>query len=99
MTFQPKREWIQQQWKPACEGNMLLVLDVHKAQKTEDTLHRLGQCKTTPVYVPAGTTGLVQPIDVSFNAPFKAAVDRLATNHVQEHLQDYVRGSISAGER
>jgi hypothetical protein len=41
----------------------------------------------------------LQPIDVSFNAPFKAAVDRLATNHVQEHLQDYVRGSIPAGER
>ena len=78
---------------------MLLVLDVHKAQKTDGILHRLDQCNTTPVYVPAGTTGLVQPVDVVFNAPFKAAVDRLATTHVQENLQDYVRGSIPAGEQ
>ena len=34
-----------------------------------------------------------------FNAPFKAAVDRLATTHLQENLQDYVRGSIPAGQR
>ena len=107
VTFQPKawcdeavmQEWLQQQWKSACDGNMLLVLEVHKAQKTDGILHRLNQCSTTPVYVPAGTTGLVQPVDVVFNAPFKAAVDRLATAHVQENLQDYVRGSIPAGER
>ena len=29
------RRWIIQQWKPACSGHMLLVLDVHKAQTTE----------------------------------------------------------------
>lgn len=78
---------------------MLLVLDVHKAQKTDGIPRHLDECNTTPVHVPAGTTGLVQTVDVVFNAPFKTAVDRLATANVQENLQDYVRGSIPAGER
>ena len=67
------REWIMQQWKPACSGYMLLALDIHKAQATEaiqDCLKE--QCNTYPVYVPSGTTNIVQPID----APFKAAVER-----------------------
>ena len=32
-------------------------------------------------------------IDISFNAPFKVVVNRLATKHMQENLQD----SIPAG--
>ena len=24
-------EWIKYQWKPACDGDMMLVLDIHKA--------------------------------------------------------------------
>lgn len=27
--------WVRQLWKPACSGNMLLILDVHKAQKKQ----------------------------------------------------------------
>ena len=107
MTFEPNawcnevvmQERLQQQWMRAYDRNMLLVLDVHKVQKTDDILHRLSQCNPTPVYVSAGTTGLVQPTDVAFNALFKAAVDCLTTEHVQENLQDYVRGGIPAGER
>ena len=53
------------------------------AQKTDGIPRHLDECNTTPVHVPAGTTGLVQPVDVVFNAPFKTAVDRLATAHVQ----------------
>ena len=69
-------EWVHQQWKPACDGDMLLALDVHKAQRTDaiqDCLRK--DCKTEPVFVPASTTSLVQPVDVVFNAPFKAAVE------------------------
>ena len=56
---------------------MMLVLDVHKAQKTDavQTLLR-DKCKTEPVFVPAGTTHLVQPVDVTFNAPFEKAVEK-----------------------
>ena len=49
------KEWILQQWKPARDGEMLLVLDVHKAQKTECILSLFKKtCKTDLVYVPPG---------------------------------------------
>ena len=80
------RQWIIQQWKPVCSGHMLLTLDVHKAQTTEAIQGCLKeQCNTYPVYVPPGTTSIVQPVDVVFNAPFKAAVERQATKHLQEN--------------
>ena len=107
MAFQEKawsdekvmRGWINDQWKPACDGNMLLVIDVHKAQKTPNISHRFKQSNTNVVYIPPGTTSLIQPLDVGFNAPFKAAVDRLATQHVQDNLDAYVQGSIPATDR
>ena len=107
MAFQEKawsdekvmRGWINDQWKPACDGNMLLVIDVHKAQKTPDISHRFEQSNTNVVYIPPGTTSLIQPLHVVFNAPFKAAVGRLATQHVQDNLDAYVQGSIPATDR
>ena len=50
--------WLAELWKTACEGEMVLVLDVHRAQKTESVLDRLTELNTTPVYIPGGTTGL-----------------------------------------
>ena len=44
-------EWLSQQWKKACDGEMILVLDVHRAQKTERIIDRLSSLKTTPVYI------------------------------------------------
>ena len=43
VVFQPKawcdervmHHWVRTCWKPACQGPMHLILDVHKAQKTE----------------------------------------------------------------
>ena len=73
-------EWIHQQWKPACNSDMLLALNVHKIQTTDATQECLRKdCKTEPVFVPAGTTSIAQAVDVVFNAPFKAAVEREAT--------------------
>ena len=47
------------------------MLDVHRAQKIERIFDRLFSLKTTPVYIPGGTTGLLQPLDVVVKAPFK----------------------------
>ena len=94
------KEWIVQQWKPACDGHMLLTLDQHRAQKTDEIQSYFRtQCNTEPVLVPACTTSLIQPIDVVFNAPFKAAVEKQATVHLQENLDSYVTGKINASER
>ena len=46
-----------------------------------------------------GCTSLVQPLDVSFNKPFKAAVERLATAHMRDNLNAYVKGGFNAGAR
>ena len=89
-------EWLTQQWKRACDGEMMLVLDVHRAQKTERILDRLSSLNTSPVYVPGGTTGLIQPLDM---APFKAFVKQLADQHIHDNLDAYVQGTISAKER
>ena len=78
----------------------MLVLDVHRAQKTEEIQKYLrDECKTEPIFVPAGTTSMVQPVNVIFNRPFKEAIDAMANSHVQENLEDYVRGRITASER
>ena len=79
---------------------MMLVMDVHKAQTTDTIKHMLRSvCNTEPVLVPPGTTSLVQPVDVVFNAPFKAAIEEKATAHLQDNLNDYVTGKISASDR
>lgn len=63
MQFQPNawcdekvmKEWITQQWKPACHEEMLLVIDLHRAQKTPQIMSLFKvNCKTDVVYVPAG---------------------------------------------
>ena len=50
-------------------------------------------------YCIGGCTSLVQPLDVSFNKPFKAAVEHLATQHMRDNLNAYVRNEISASVR
>ena len=92
--------WIRQQWKPVCDGEMLLVADVHKAQKTEAIQTLLKRdCGTDIVFVPPGTTSLVQPVDVVFNAPFKAAIDKLATERLHHNVNAYLHGQINASQK
>lgn len=79
---------------------MLFVADVHRAQKTDSILPLLEQtCNTEVPLAPPGTTSLVQPVDVVFNAPFKAAVDKLATEHLHNNVDAYLTGKMCASER
>ena len=92
--------WVTHCWKPFCRNSMHLVLDVHRAQKTKAIQKMLEEdCQTSITYIPGGCTSLVQPLDVSFNKPFKSAVERLATQHLQDNLDTYVKGQINASER
>ena len=54
------QQWITNSWKPNVKEESLLVLDVHKARKTENIKLLLKQCGTVPIFVPAGCTGIVQ---------------------------------------
>ena len=55
--------WIRTSWKPYVKEEILLVLDLHKAQKTDRIKQLLRECHTTPVFVPAGCTSIVQPLE------------------------------------
>lgn len=78
----------------------LLVLDLHKAQKSDYITDILkNESNITPVFVPAGATGIIQPLDVSYNAPFKKKVEEAALKHMNDHLDDYLHGKFTAGQR
>ena len=92
--------WAKYCWKPKVKEPMLLVLDLHKAQKTDHIQELLTEgCDTTPAFIPAGLTNILQPLDVSYNAPFKERVESTAAQHMEENLNKYLNGKFTAGER
>jgi len=104
--------WLQNQWQLAIDFDgysgqhtlrntipRMLVLDVHKAQKTpavKDLMHRFN---TLPVMVPAGCTSLVQPLDVCINKLLKDRIRALADQHYVDHILEWSAQKYTASER
>ena len=96
--------WVSDMWRrplaPKAQNPKLLIADVHKAQKTPGIMNKLKrECKTEVMLVPPGCTSLIQPLDVSFNGEFKNVIDKLQTEHMHGHLEQYVNNSLSASAR
>ena len=98
--------WIRKMWNCGMffdqgqKRSKLLVYDEHRAQTTEkvrDILKR--ECNTTVALVPPGATSKVQPLDVAFNAEFKKAVDRQATEHLAGSPELFATGKVTASDR
>lgn len=97
-------EWIEELLVPALPpGPRLLALDVVKFHSTENVLHTLRSNSIVPSMIPAGCTGLVQPLDVSVNKLFKNMLRDIleslldiheATHH--QNLSELHRSDISA---
>ena len=62
-------------------------------KKTDCVKNLLKECGTTPIFVPAGCTSIVQPLDI--NAPFKRKVESAASQHMQDNLDGYLNGKIT----
>ena len=100
-------EWLNQQWKLSVytlstAGHMesilnnqvprMLVLDVHRAQKTDRIKSTFKSLNTIMAMVPSGCTSLVQPLDVCINKPFKDRVKAAAEQHYSTNLMKWTKG-------
>lgn len=80
--------WILEQLVPALpEGPRLLALDVAKFHKTDAVLDTLRAHDILASMIPAGCTGLVQPLDVSVNKPVKDILRDLVDNALDLYEQ------------
>lgn len=55
----------------------LFVMYEPEFHKTREVLAKLRSHDISPIPIPAGCTGLVQPLDVSVNCPFKNILQNL----------------------
>lgn len=65
-------QWLDEQVVPILDNQpTLMVLDLFGGHKTDDVLDTFLAHDITVSTIPGGCTGLVQPLDVSINRPFK----------------------------
>ena len=88
--------WSRDCWKPNTLPDTSLIADIHRAQTINAIKDLLRECNTDLVLVPAGCTSLVQPINIAFNKPFKSSIEKLAMQHMHDHLHDYLTGKLSS---
>ena len=89
--------WWLRNWTPQL-FRKILVVDVHQAQQTDGFKALLKEKNTELVNVSPVCTGRVQPLDFSFNKPFKDVVRQQFEKHLEDNLQRYTEGKISAFE-
>jgi len=79
-------EWITNSLAPVLPaGPRLLALDIAKFHCTESVLQALRENDIIPSIIPPGCTGLIQPLDVAINKPFKD----LLRDYIDEALESY----------
>ena len=88
-------------YKPPITGSTgkFLVGDEHRAQLADGVKALLKKKNIELVNVPPGCTSRAQPLDVSFNKRFKDVVRKQFEKHLEENLQRYTEGKVSASGR
>ena len=62
---------------PSSRSPGVLLLDEAKAHRCQPFIRYLtDKCNITPVFIPAKTTSMLQPLDVGIFSPFKASLRR-----------------------
>lgn len=86
-------EWLDEQLVPVLNGQpMLLAIDLFSGHKTEEVLDTFRAHDILPSVIPGGCTGLVQPLDVSINRPFK---DLLKVSYSTQSNHNLGEGNLS----
>ena len=82
---------------PSLQGRpSLFAIDVAEFHKTPAVVSKLESYQITPSMIPAGCTGLVQPLDVSVNRPFKDILRDLTEQEIiQQEANGLERWSLS----
>uniref|UniRef100_A0A2L2YHJ1 POGO family transposase, putative n=1 Tax=Parasteatoda tepidariorum TaxID=114398 RepID=A0A2L2YHJ1_PARTP len=77
MTTNLMESWLTRIWGPNEDDvRRLIILDRASIHRTSSLQEKLKDLDTDLVLIPAGCTGLLQPADVSWMAPFKSALRR-----------------------
>ena len=89
-------EWVEQVLKPYVSVGIIPILfldsfSVHLLGSISDAIQNLG---VEIEFIPGGCLGLVQPIDVGINKPFKSNMKKLYTDFIMGQDPDgQIRGA------
>ena len=82
--------YITQVIKPRKEErdvDVILTLDEAPCHQTEKVFNALKESGIFPLFIPAGTTSILQPLDVSINRPFKDKLRNQYATWMQKHVE------------
>lgn len=92
-------KWLSSVWERRNGGLLkkqsLLVWDQFKAHLTDKVKGKLKENKTIQAVIPGGLTGTLQPLDVSLNKPFKAAMREQWTTWMGEGKGQYEAAALA----
>ena len=86
-------------WTYTKKKYCLLVFDAFRAHLQDDVLDALRKGNVQTAVIPAHCTSKVQPVDVSFNKPFKAILKHKSEEYIQECTEVAVHVKISSPSR
>lgn len=103
MTAPVYHWWLRNVYQPEFEttgGRLLLVVDNFKPHLSKESQNIVvNECNSDVVFVPAGCTPLVQPMDVSINRPFKVRMREMWVEWFRNHTAVTPRGNLKQPTR
>lgn len=91
MTEELVKDWILCVWCRRPGGLLrlqsLLVLDSYRGHLTDGVKKQLKEGKSDLAVIPGGMTGMLQPLDVVINKPFKTHMRRLYSEWIRTHQE------------
>ena len=74
-------------WNQERDVDVVLTLDEASCHQTEKVINALKESGIFPLSIPAGSTRILQPLDVSINKPFKDKLRNQQATWMQKHVE------------